>query len=255
MHTLLNHSNAHVITKFCNGSTLVDINITSGRYLKKPPKDFEEFKTLLPRKIIGVGQHGNNIFLILDELMVWTTLGLAGKWNTVETENSRITFVLDDGRKIYFEDSRNFGTMTFYNGKYKMLKKLNSLEPDLFSKGLDEAEFKSKLKKYSDVSIAFLLSKKYDGFEILWIEECLYQCQIHPNTKCEDLKAFQINVLVETINDLLTSIKETYDPFKPVLLDFEADYIGNQKEDDEGRIVEVITTDDNVKIKGIKEYV
>lgn len=251
MHILKNNANAHIMTKYCNATKIVNAKILSGKYQKKPPKRFDEFLSLLPLNVVGFGHHGNNIFILLQEYMIWSTLGLAGFWNNQKTEYSRIEFELSDGNKVYFDDQRNFGTISFYNGKYQMLKKLNSLEFDIFAKPIEEDEFKAKLTKYSDCSVAYLFQKKYTGLELSWIEEILHQCEIDPNKKCSDLKTFEINVIIELTNDLIQEIKSVYDPFEAIDLSFEKEFIGNLDEDDEGREVKTITTFDNVKIKSV----
>lgn len=252
MHLLKVRNNAYRMAKFVNGRKLIAINVLSGRYIKGLPKGFDEFCEELPKKTLGFGQHSNYIFFLLEEYMIWSTLGLTGCWEEYLTENSRIEFKFDNGKSIYYSDSRNFGTLSIYKGKFLIQKKLKEQELDIFNTKISIDYLKDKIKKYSDASVAYLFLKVLSGLEKSWVEEIFYRCDIDPTSKCSNLKDFEINVLVEFINDMISSIKDSQDPFGIIDLSFENEYIGNLSQSEEGQPVETITTDDNIKIKMVK---
>lgn len=98
------------------GRTIVNTQILSGRYAKKIPDGWEDIN--FPITVTEVGCKGKFIYISFgSDLHIFNTLGMTGGWSEVETKHSRIRFDLDDGREIYFNDTRNFGTIKFVTEK------------------------------------------------------------------------------------------------------------------------------------------
>ena len=90
--------------------TIVNAQILSGRYLKTLPDGWNEFK--MPVTVSDVSCKGKFIYFTLnDGTYIFNTLGMTGSWSAKPTSHSRVRFDLDDGREIYFNDIRNFGTL------------------------------------------------------------------------------------------------------------------------------------------------
>jgi formamidopyrimidine-DNA glycosylase len=109
---------------------LVDIVVESGRYTKKPIAGLEEILEETPLTIRGAGVHGKFIFFLLDnEWSIWNTLGMTGGWSRQKgSKHARVRLVLEDG-PIFFNDTRNFGTLKFVQGKDPIIDKIKSLGP------------------------------------------------------------------------------------------------------------------------------
>ena len=132
---------AQDLAKVWSGKTLLEANILSGRYTKKPPTGLDVFLGNLPTKVAGVGVHGKFLYAILEnETFAWFTMGMTGSFSQEKTKHSRVEFVFADG-KTYFTDIRNFGTVKFVKGKHKMIEKLESLGPDLLAEDITDQEF------------------------------------------------------------------------------------------------------------------
>ena len=137
---------AQSLAERLSGRTLREIEVISGRYSTKPPTGIDEFKRQLPIEIVGAGVHGKFLYWILkDELSIWNTLGMSGNWSDIERKHSRVKFVLNDG-VIYFNDMRNFGTLKFVRGKYRLLEKLNSLGPDMLAQDVSDEMFIERMQ-------------------------------------------------------------------------------------------------------------
>ena len=116
------------MAKYVSSKELYEVEILSGRYLKKPIDGIDYITDSLPLKIVGAGCHGKFIFaLCTDETYLWSTLGMTGYWNSEGGKYERIRLDFSDGSKVFFNDMRNFGTMKFVKGKHEMLKKKKTI--------------------------------------------------------------------------------------------------------------------------------
>ena len=103
---------------------LNDIQIQSGRYLKKIPTNFLEFKKALPLNIIDIKKKGKFIWFILEKnWTIWVTLGMTGKFTIEEQKHNNIKFITSK-KTLFFNDQRNFGTIAFHNSEEELEKKL-----------------------------------------------------------------------------------------------------------------------------------
>jgi len=139
---------AEGLARVVSGKTIVSIEILSGRYTKKIPTGYEEFKANLPIRIVGAGCHGKFIYCICEnENFLWSTLGMTGSWNPAPMKHARFKMVFHDGSEVYFNDQRNFGTLKFVEGKHAMIKKLKSLGPDMLAEDVSDQQFRSSLQR------------------------------------------------------------------------------------------------------------
>ena len=63
------------------------IEVLSGRYIKKP---ILNLKTLAGKEIKSFNCKGKFIWLDLDDIVVFNTLGMTGNWSRTKTYHSRI---------------------------------------------------------------------------------------------------------------------------------------------------------------------
>lgn len=182
------------------------INILGGRYMRhKNLKNLEDIK--FPLKIKDIKCHGKFIYWSFDsnDIVLFNTLGMSGWWVYEDEKHNNIEFVLDD-ESIYFNDYRNFGTLSFCNKK-NLEKKLNELGPDIldlnYNTSLDL--FKKKIeKKRNDTLIgsAMLDQKVAAGCGNYLRAECLYIAKISPFRKIKDLKEDEITRIWDIVRQL-----------------------------------------------------
>lgn len=191
-------------------STLEDISVLTGRYTKKPIEGLLEINTELPTKIIGAGCHGKFIYLLTScGYHIWNTLGMTGRWSSDKTKHSRIELSFKSGKKIYFEDVRNFGTLKFVYGKSKLIKKLKTLGPDLLADDIDEDFFVARLREKNNQNITKILmnQKIFSGIGNYVKSESLWLSEIDPNLEIHEISDKKLKILCKAVKNVL---RESY---------------------------------------------
>lgn len=171
--------------------TLHAINIHSGRYSKKSPDGFLNFRDLLPLKLQDVKCKGKFIYFEFSgNQFMFNTLGMSGGWKVKKEKHSHYEFVFDK-ITVYFTDMRNFGTLKFISKKNLLDKKLKSLGADVFTPeyNLDYVNRVLGSKKLENKTIVEVLMNqaKFCGVGNYLKSEILYACQISPHRLLKDL--------------------------------------------------------------------
>ena len=173
-----------------SSKTLTEINVLSGRYLKKEIEGLTLMKARLPTKVIGVGVHGKFLYWIVEnDVFLYNTLGMTGCWKPVEKKHARVEFKFRDGTSVYFTDQRNFGTLKFVPGRNSLLNKLQTLGPDMLSQEVDDTLFKERLlkKKKWPISKALMDQSVVSGVGNYVKAESLYLSQLSPHRTVDSL--------------------------------------------------------------------
>ena len=194
--------NAHLKDK-----TLKNIEILSGRYTKKEPENFSKFLADTPIKITEVKCKGKFIYFLTDSpWSIWNTLAMTGGWSKSFNEYSRAEFKLEQ-ESIYFNDTRNFGTLHFHNDEKLLKKKLNSLGPDMLAEDIGIVRFKSLIKKHGKKSLPeFLMNQNIiSGVGNYLKAEALYDAKLSPHRRCGNLTSEEIETLYNSIRTIITA--------------------------------------------------
>lgn len=208
------------------GKKIVGMEIVSGRYMYHgPPEGIREF-TLFPQSprmipgpdrefqghiINSVKCKGKFIYFELDSgWSIWNTLGMTGGWSRKLTPHSRVSFIMDDGTKIYFNDMRNFGTIKFVYGVLNLWDKLDSLGPDMLTYDMPDHEFRSIMKKHPNKSLAQILmdQKVISGVGNYIKCESLYLAKLSPHRLCNSLSDNELDKLNKAIKSI---IRDSYE--------------------------------------------
>ncbi len=234
--------------------TLLQVEIVSGRYLKKAPTGIETFSSHLPMKIVGAGVHGKFIYWILsDELSIWSTLGMTGAWSSTETKHTRIKFVLNDGA-VFYNDQRNFGTLKFIRGKFQLIEKLKSMGPDMLAEDVSDELFIEQIRKKPNWQITKALMEQslVAGVGNYIKSDSLWLARISPLRKVEELSDSELSNLNRSIKHIMReSFKsggatiQTYKSFNGETGDYTRRFlVYNQDQDPDGNNVVKETTED-----------
>ena len=84
-------------------------------------------------KIDEVYTYGKKIFFKSDDLILFSFLGMTGLWVFDERSHTKLSFELSDGRKLFYDDKRNFGIFKILKTKKEMDECLKSTGIDYFS--------------------------------------------------------------------------------------------------------------------------
>ena len=155
------------------GQALTDLSVgLAGRYLKAPPQGFSEF--LATMKLAGgprvkeVATHGKFMwwkFNFPHQTENWylhCTYGMSGGWFTSPSKhtafiveyNSSGVAVTRDTKKVFFNDSRHFGTLKFIKGDADHVKKLRTLGTCVFDPNLTPELFTKRMLRKPNRTIA-----------------------------------------------------------------------------------------------------
>lgn len=187
------------------------IEILSGRYLKKPPGGLDDFLKKLPLKVVGAGVHGKFIYCICEgQQFIWSTLGMTGSWNRKAKSHARVRFEFSDGTEVFYNDTRNFGTLKFVEGKHLMIDKLKSFGPDMLSEEVDDDLFAERLKRKDKWTVAKAIMDQsvvagvgnYVKADALWL------ARLSPHRLVSSLSQADFSNLNRSIQQVL---KESYE--------------------------------------------
>ena len=208
---------AEQLAKRTSGVLLLGVEILGGRYKQKPPTGIDSATRSFPIGIIGAGVHGKFIYFIMkDEWSLWFTLGMTGGWSSDRHKHSRIKFKLDNG-DLYFNDMRNFGTVKFVQGKFKLVEKLNNLGPDMLINNISDEDFIGRLREYShwQITSAIMNQSIIAGVGNYIKCDSLWMAKINPHTIVKELSDNQLSVLSSSIKrvmrESLSSANARYD--------------------------------------------
>jgi formamidopyrimidine-DNA glycosylase len=236
------------------GRSIVNAQILSGRYTKSEPEGWDSIGKILNVKVSEVGCKGKFIYVSFDNGMhFFNTLGMTGSWSAAERKHSRIQFDLDDGGRIYFNDTRNFGTLKLIEKKSALAEKLKTLGPDMLAEDVSDSVFIRSIKKKNRTLAETLMDQTIiSGVGNYLKAECLYFSKLSPHRMTHTLSDFELQTLNSVIKNV---IRKSYETGGATIYTFsgfdgqKGDYsrrfaIYNQVKDPEGRTVKRETTED-----------
>lgn len=208
------------------GRTVTNINVISGRYTHSPLDGMELIEANKPLVIENIESKGKFMWFKLKGQTTGTfvymlnTFGLSGRWGFEKNNSSRICFDienLDDKKKykLYFTDSRNFGTLAITTD-YQVLKdKLDKLGPDFLKDKYDEKIFAARfdllnksISKSKKPIVKILMDQTINGgvgsgLGNYLVAECLYRAKISPVRTVKSLTTTEIKNLYNAIQYLV----------------------------------------------------
>lgn len=203
---------AEGLAKVISGKKIVNVEILSGRYIKKEISGILKFRNNLPLSVAGAGVHGKFIYLICEnEYSIWNTLGMSGSWKTQQGKYSRVRFDLSDQTSVYFEDMRNFGTIKMVPGKHQLIEKLQSLGPDMLNDEVDPSIFIQRLRKKNGMNICKVLMDQsvIAGVGNYLKADSLWAAKIYPFANVVDLSDDDLTDLCKNIKNVIKASYES----------------------------------------------
>jgi len=196
---------AEGVAKQVGNNRLLSVTSLSGRYAKS---EIEGLATLsLPLKILGVGARGKLVFWILDnENFLLNTLGMTGGWTSTPTKYSRVRFDIENAGSIFFNDTRNFGTLKFVKGKSKFVSKLQTLGPDMLSDNVSYEQFQERmtlLPKGTTLTEALMNQSVISGVGNYVKAEALWRARLSPHRETISVSISDLELLCDAIKSTL----------------------------------------------------
>lgn len=196
---------------------LTKINILSGPYASKSDDRYKSFriaaKKFVKAQFTSVQTKGKTMYWeltptfgknVVTKEYIIIGFGLTGGFTYTKGDHSRIEFIFanKDGQltSLYYDDMRNFGNFQFAT-RESLNTKLGTLGPDIFTITLDELTEQlaiSSIQKHEIVK-ALLNQKVIAGIGNYLRAEILYEANIDPSTKVQDMDSDQIEALHSAI--------------------------------------------------------
>jgi DNA-formamidopyrimidine glycosylase len=176
-----------------------------GKYTDNLPKGYDLIDSMLPGKVIEINCKGKFIYFKLrrDEkiIFVFHSLMLTGRWQNDYDDYCKCFIELENGKTIWFRDTRGFGTFYFTDKKEEFENKLYTLGPDIMGKEFKLCVFNKLIKQYSNRNItSFLMDQEViSGCGNYIKAEVLYHSKISPLRKVGNLKEKEIELLHESL--------------------------------------------------------
>lgn len=215
------------------GRTILKIDILKDRIIQT---DIDEFKTKLVgstyEKIERIGKY--LLFKFSNDLVIVSHLRMEGKYIEILPGQdlspfARVVFYLDDGRRLCYDDSRQFGTMELSTkGNYLSLPSLRKLGKEPFD--ADPKVVHDKFKKTTrPIKEALLDQTIMTGLGNIYVDEALFRVKLHPlvpanKVSLEKTKAL-ILASIDVLNDALIaggSTIRSYHPGNGITGDFQS---------------------------------
>lgn len=192
------------------GKTLVDIELLTGRYVKKSPEGFNTFKQSLPSEVLEISNKGKFIYWNLSNSVIFSTLGMTGTYKTEENKYARVKFSFSDNTHLFYSDMRNFGTLKFFSGAISSTAlriKLKEIGPDMLNEPCDLETWLSICKKYENQSLVkFLMEQKnISGVGNIYKSESLFLAKLNPRRKIKECSIEELSKLYESVKIVLSN--------------------------------------------------
>ena len=111
--------------KTYTGKTISSFSVLSGRYTKKDGiKNISNVN--FPAKIENVNCKGKFIYFTISyennnkKCYLFNTLGMTGMWSNKITKHARFAITFNEDLVLYYNDTRNFGTLKFVMSKLEL---------------------------------------------------------------------------------------------------------------------------------------
>jgi DNA-formamidopyrimidine glycosylase len=173
------------------GTTLSKLKFNGqSRQAKHELNNYDELCERLPLPIRKVWSKGKKIIIRLaGDVYIMSSLSMEGKWLKKKGDHSHLWLQLEDGRKIYYDDSRHFGNIDIYLSRDELDTKLNKIGPDLLLDDVDIDLWLSivRNKRLRHMKIGdFVMEQKYfSGVGNYIRAEALYRAEVNPHGTLE----------------------------------------------------------------------
>jgi formamidopyrimidine-DNA glycosylase len=175
------------------GKTIIKVEVTCDRIIQRIcPTEFQE--KLVGETIRKMDRFGKYLFFVMDNFTLISHLRMEGKYYVLPSMDpvgkyEHVKFSFSDGSSLRYEDMRKFGTMELVlPGAERNAKGLCEMGLEPFDEGFTIAYLKSKIQKsHSPIKSLLLDQKNVVGLGNIYVNEVLFQSQIHPETKASAL--------------------------------------------------------------------
>ncbi|MWC28545.1 DNA-formamidopyrimidine glycosylase [Paenibacillus sp. MMS18-CY102] len=192
------------------GKKIARVTVSLPRIIRRPAEPEQFAAALAGHTIMSVERRGKFLRLVLDGLVLVSHLRMEGRYGVygqdepVET-HTHVIFHFTDGSELRYKDVRQFGTMDLFLPEEELaMPPLNKLGMEPLDDGFTEKALREKLGSKTTKIKPLLLDQAYVvGLGNIYVDEALFQAQIHPERTAETLKKAEWTRLYDAIRDTL----------------------------------------------------
>lgn len=177
------------LNKYIQGLSIKQIELTYEPMIKNV--SVPQFKEKLQnQKIEEITRRGKYLIFHLDDYYLLSHLRMEGKYfyqeaGTEVLPHVHATFKLSNGKQLFYQDTRKFGTFHLYDKSTNLEEtpSLGVLGVEPFSEAFNEAYLKTKLQNRKRPIKSLLLDQSIVcGLGNIYADEVLFLAKIHPLT-------------------------------------------------------------------------
>ena len=175
------------------------------------PSPEEFIRNVVGRRFVSADRRGKGLILNLDDgSRIIIRFGMTGQLIVVpdgfpEEKHTHVAFDLEDGRHMWYIDSRMFGKVWHIpSGVEDTYSGLQKLGPEPFDEGLDWKYLKTKLGSRSfTIKEALLDQSVVAGIGNIWSDEMLFRARVCPETPCDRISDAKWKRIAEQIPSVM----------------------------------------------------
>jgi formamidopyrimidine-DNA glycosylase len=206
--------------------------LRSGLAPLNPPRQFA--MRLKGARVEEVARRGKNILVhFSNNYTLITHLRMTGRFiyldqSSSNTPHTHAIFLLDDGRKLLFDDQRHFGMMAIFGtDDLDQIKYLSKLAPEPFSEEFSEEYLYLTLKRRAQqIKLALLDQTKVVGLGNIYASEALHRAKINPRLPADKISRPRAAILHHEILAVLSEAITNVSSFDPETGDLGRSYGG-----------------------------
>jgi formamidopyrimidine-DNA glycosylase len=214
-----------------NGRAIINAKLLRPRL--SPENSPRQFSSLVRgARVEDIKRRGKYILIHLsNRRTILTHLRMTGRFiyldgDAANTPHTRALFWLDDGKKLLFDDVRQFGVMTVVRtDELESLKYLKKLAPEPFSEEFSLDYLYHILKRSSQpIKLALLNQEKIAGLGNIYASEALHRARIDPRLPANKLSRPRTESLLREIKAVLSEAISNDGTFDLKTGDLDASY-------------------------------
>jgi formamidopyrimidine-DNA glycosylase len=214
-----------------NGRVFVKAKLLKpGLSPENSPRQFSSW--LMGARIEEVKRRGKYILINLsNRRTLLAHLRMTGRFiylngDAANTPHTRAVFWLDDGKKLLFDDQRQFGLMAIVRtDELDRFKYLSKLAPEPFSDGFTADYLYRTLKRSSQpIKLALLDQEKVVGLGNIYASEALHRAGINPRLPANKVSKPRAQLLFREIRAVLAEAIANDGTFDIEMGDLDASY-------------------------------
>ncbi|USS93918.1 DNA-formamidopyrimidine glycosylase [Fructilactobacillus ixorae] len=202
------------LTKLVGGAKIDSVEVLYPKMINMPADEFAS--QLAGQTIERIDRRGKYLlFRLTNDLTLVSHLRMEGKYEvepagSTRPKHTNVVFHLDDGRELWYKDTRMFGKMALVaNDAVMELSGLNKIGPEPTADDLSFTYLKERLHKSHRKLKAFLLDQsQVAGLGNIYCDEVLWMSKLHPEQPTNYVSDAEIEKLRDNIiTEIAAAIK------------------------------------------------